>query len=398
MKTWSKPTTETTSTPSGATNLNDLSDVVISSPQINQVLSYNGSQFINGAVPGLSEVQAQFNNLNASNITSGTLAYARLPDLNFAPGAMMAPFITSISPPGILNNKTQDIEIIGNYFTPISSLEIPNTSVNSLQITPQKIIANITTSNIIGASTIDVVVKNGQASSTAWPTSIKSLPLGSDPFFLQVSLFLEGDGSNNSTSIVDSSPTPKNINRYGETKITTAKSKYGGSSIIFNGSTDYIGTPAVGDLNFTNQSFTWECWVLFDILPGTTPMSIISTARSVSGNYGHFLCCTNSEFRLRDWLTNNGSFFSLTIQTNTWYHIACQKNGSTSKIWINGVKGTDGSITATNVSTSELLIGFTNNNGGFSSLFRGYIDSLRITTTERYTSNFNPETDTYLDT
>lgn len=60
----------TWATPDGeaAGSLDDLSDVTISSPQTNDVLQYNGSAFVNQPA----------NNLNASNITAGTLSADRI--------------------------------------------------------------------------------------------------------------------------------------------------------------------------------------------------------------------------------------------------------------------------------------------------------------------------------
>jgi hypothetical protein len=54
----------------GAADLDDLTDVAITSPASNQVLYYNGSAWVNGAVPTHSHA--------ASDITSGTIATARL--------------------------------------------------------------------------------------------------------------------------------------------------------------------------------------------------------------------------------------------------------------------------------------------------------------------------------
>lgn len=89
MMYWNINEASTSSTlPGGASNLNlnDLTDVAITNPQANQVLKYDGSYFINGA-----------NNIDADQITSGTLSYARLPPLNIN---------GSIAPPA---NTTNDL-------------------------------------------------------------------------------------------------------------------------------------------------------------------------------------------------------------------------------------------------------------------------------------------------
>jgi len=49
------------------------------------------------------------------------------------------------------------------------------------------------------------------------------------------SLLLHGDGVNNSTTIIDSSSVPKTVTALGDARISTAQSKFGVSSIFFDG-------------------------------------------------------------------------------------------------------------------------------------------------------------------
>ena len=59
-----------------------------------------------------------------------------------------------------------------------------------------------------------------------------------DPDFANVSLLLHGDGTNGSTTIVDSSSSSKTVTAVGDAQISTAQSKFGGSSIYFDGTGD----------------------------------------------------------------------------------------------------------------------------------------------------------------
>ena len=215
-----------------------------------------------------------------------------------------------------------------------------------------------------------------------------------DPFAGQVLLWIKGNGANDSTNITDESGKNVPLTIYSPTKISTAQSINGGSSILFGGG--YIGTPAAsGDLRFTTQSFTWETWVYPTSL-NFYGNSVISTARSNSGNFGHFLQIKPDAIWFRDWLNLTGAVFNGTITVNTWYHIACTKNGTTARIWVNGVEGTSGQFTATNTPHSEFQIGRSYNDSGFAPVFQGYQQAIRITSGLRYTTNFNPLTDTYL--
>jgi hypothetical protein len=217
-----------------------------------------------------------------------------------------------------------------------------------------------------------------------------------DPYWDNVVLFLKGNGTNNSTNIIDDSPSPKTVTVNGNTKISTAQSKYGGSSILFDGTGDFLSLPATGDMHFTTEPFTWEGWFRFSSLSSTS-MALISTARAnAGGNFGHFFSATSGEARLRDWVSFNGAGKVGTV-INTWQHIACTKSSTTANVWINGVKGSAGTFTATNTPHTDFLIGRVFNNGGFAIDFNGYMNFIRITKgVIRYTTDFNPETDTYM--
>jgi hypothetical protein len=83
-----------------------------------------------------------------------------------------------------------------------------------------------------------------------------------DPNFANVSLLLYGNGINGSTSIIDSSPSPKTVTAFGNAQISTAQSKFGGSSIAFDGTGDYLTVPDNDNFALGNGNFTIECWDL----------------------------------------------------------------------------------------------------------------------------------------
>jgi hypothetical protein len=106
-----------------------------------------------------------------------------------------------------------------------------------------------------------------------------------------VVLLLEGDGTDGSTNIIDSSPTPKTITRFGDTKISTTQSKYGGSSIYFDGSGDYLSIPANSSTHLNLEDFTIECFGYFNNL---LPQYLYGNyAGSNSGNTGTFSITAN---------------------------------------------------------------------------------------------------------
>jgi hypothetical protein len=221
-----------------------------------------------------------------------------------------------------------------------------------------------------------------------------------DPFAANVVLFLKGDGTNGSTNIVDSSPSPKTITVNGNAQISTAQSKYGGSSLLFDGSGDYLSIPATGDMLFSSQNFTWEAWIYPTTLSASYRITLMGNARaSAGGDYGMHLQVkknATNQTMFSAWANENGSIGS-TLNLNQWNHIACTRVGTTVEIFVNGIKGTTGSCATSITSHTAFLIGTVFQNDGYANDYTGYIDSLRLTRgVVRYTANFNPETDTYL--
>jgi hypothetical protein len=62
--------------------------------------------------------------------------------------------------------------------------------------------------------------------SLLWPPSASE-----DPYYGNVSLLLYGNGTNGSTTIIDSSPSPKTVTAFGNAQISTAQSKFGGQRL-----------------------------------------------------------------------------------------------------------------------------------------------------------------------
>jgi hypothetical protein len=222
---------------------------------------------------------------------------------------------------------------------------------------------------------------------------------GSDPYANNVVLFLKGDGANGSTNIVDSSPTPKTVSIFGNTQISTAQSKYGNSSILFDGIGDYLTIPS-GDI-VLNSDFTIELWsYIYGINLNSYDNFALASSVSIclrypDGGFGNKLQFSYS----------SGSFasiyscsFTKTNNQDVWRHLAWTRQSGINKLFVNGVQQNLGtganpsSYPLTSFSNSTTIQGiFTIGNQ-----LKAYVDTYRITTVARYTSNFNPETDTYL--
>ena len=96
-----------------------------------------------------------------------------------------------------------------------------------------------------------------------------------DPFFENVSLLLFGNGTNGSTIINDNSQSPKTILSVGNSQISTAQSKFYGSSILFDGTGDWLTVSPTTDLVFDAGAFTVEFWFYANSLSATLYASFI---------------------------------------------------------------------------------------------------------------------------
>lgn len=80
---------------------------------------------------------------------------------------------------------------------------------------------------------------------------------------------------------------------------------------------------------------------------------------------------------------------SPTLVANTWYHIAIVFNGTTYIVYVNGTIGA--TINSSSKITSTAFNNFRFGSNG-TTTFNGYIDEIRLSNNERYTTTFTPTT------
>lgn len=199
------------------------------------------------------------------------------------------------------------------------------------------------------------------------------------------SLLLRGDGADNSTNIIDSSANNLAVTRNGDVRISTVQSKFGGSSIAFDGNADWLTLPSNQVFSFGTGNFTVEGWVYLNGNQNLGAIFVSSTTGA--GNSLHIQI--NNTNRIR--ITNQTTQFLLAtnaIPLATWTHIAVVRNGSTLSIYQNGVL--NGSVAnSTNFIENGAVIGIEPVGGPL--YFNGFIDDFRvIKSIARYTSNFTP--------
>ena len=154
--------------------------------------------------------------------------------------------------------------------------------------------------------------------------------------------------------------------------------------MYFDGTGDYLTTPAKDPLSFGTGDFTVEAWVYFASI--AADRGILGS--SAGGGYD-FVWRTSNGLNIGRINTAFDNSFAFTPVVNTWYHIAYSRSGTSLRAFVDG---TQVGTTATNAisynSVTAVVVG-----GSTTSerLMNGYIDDLRITKGyARYTSNFTP--------
>ena len=212
-------------------------------------------------------------------------------------------------------------------------------------------------------------------------------PTVSDPNFKQVSLLLHGDGTNGAqnNTFLDSSTNNFTVTRTGtptQGTNTPFSQDAGYWSNYFNGTTDIISAPSNAAFNFGTGDFTVECWCYLTSLAirtrlfaqaGTAGASNTSIVMNVETN-GQTVAYVSDGTNFLE--ANSGSAGTITI--NAWAHVAMVRDGSTLRLYVNGVQKGTGSLSGVTVpsSTSPFVVGRSGDSA--SEYTQGYISNMRV--------------------
>lgn len=195
----------------------------------------------------------------------------------------------------------------------------------------------------------------------------------------------------NGTSAAIADATTKNdVETIGDVKITQLLSKWGSSSMRFDGTGDYLVLPASSNFTFGTGNFTVECWVNYVAATNSGIFQIGSSIFPLTNGVGLGL---DASSRWMLYYANGsaaGTAFGPT--TNTWYHVAVVRNSGTTRVYLDGIQVMS-VADATNYTGTFLGIA-----GIYSTsyLMNGYLQDFRVTKgVARYTANFTPPTSAF---
>jgi hypothetical protein len=246
----------------------------------------------------------------------------------------------------------------------------------------------------------DTTTQTAAAINTAYAVTYNSSSISSaDPDFANVSLLLHMNGTNGSTTFLDSSITAKTVTSTNGAQISTAQSRFGGASGLFDGVNDYLDVSGTTDFDFGTGDFTIETFIRPSSTGGLRcifsrqdlgPTGPTSMAVQVRLN-GTFL---ESVFRQSGSATVYVTTGTTAIATNTWTHVAVTRASGTVRLFVAGnVDGTTAGVTSSLNSTTSTpkVAALAIATLPVTDFFNGYMDEVRVTKgVARYTANFTP--------
>jgi hypothetical protein len=199
-----------------------------------------------------------------------------------------------------------------------------------------------------------------------------------------------------------------NLETVGGASISTTVSKFGGSSMYFDGTGDYLQAPNTMNANFGSGDFTVEFWMYASsqaLAPIIHQTSYASNLGWIVWNYDGVNGATSTR-KLTFMANGTGSTITTSSDAysdNTWTHIAVVKYGTGTnniRIYSNGIKIGEGTYsTALSNATQPFIVGGIINGVSWNSTayYNGYLQDIRVTKgIGRYTSNFTPPTTAFL--
>lgn len=235
------------------------------------------------------------------------------------------------------------------------------------------------------------------------------VPFG-DQHFDSVAILLplnDSDGATSTTDFSSHSHTPFTFSA--SAQIDTAQSKFGTSSLLLDGNSDFITIPDDAAFTVGSGDFTLEVHVRFNALPSTSTeqgYTMMSHYRNTTNQRSWFWGFTETDEMEFFWSLNGVATFSVittdvpTLVVDTWYHTAMCRDGTTVRLFLDGTELTSSgdsiSTSTLHNSTEAPRIGNVDSSTNFRRFTNGWIDNVRMTVgLARYTGDFVPPLEEY---
>lgn len=221
-------------------------------------------------------------------------------------------------------------------------------------------------------------------------------PVGAtDPHFANV-VFLSGfEGANGSTAFTDESSKAHPITAFGNAQISTVEKQFGASSVLLDGSGDYLSVPDSDDWDFGSGEFTIEMWRKLNTTNGDYTIIAQYPASSAARGWALYSFSSVLRFRFYDAAGSTRDVAFAETKTINWTHFAIDRDAAGAvRLYSGGAMAAKATNPQTfRNSTGPLLLG-RREDGAVADL-NGHLDEVRITKgVARYASDagFTPPT------
>ena len=176
--------------------------------------------------------------------------------------------------------------------------------------------------------------------------------------------------------------TAKNVlETVGNAQISTTQSKWGGSSISFDGSGDYLMMPASSFWGFGTGDFTIEFWWYPNTLATYQQMIMNANDGGPTGT-GEYVITYNTTLGLRFFINVGATVIQQGStsgwSTGQWYYVAAVRSGNTLTLYRNGSSIGSGSVTGVTIGSSSVPF-YLGGEPYTPTSINGYVQDLRVT-------------------
>jgi hypothetical protein len=184
-----------------------------------------------------------------------------------------------------------------------------------------------------------------------------------------LALYIPGIGADASASVLDYGGTARAVTVAGNAQVDTAQSVRGGSSVLFDGSGDYLSVTSTSDFDLS-KAWTMECHVRFNAVSNTWLWS------KTNGGFtlGLILNVFNTN-GINVLVNPTGTRIPVLASpvVNTWYRVTVTYDGSRVRAYLDGTLtgGNDAALTA--IADS---LGFGRNSVSNSEFLNGWLDEV----------------------
>ena len=198
---------------------------------------------------------------------------------------------------------------------------------------------------------------------------------------LKIQLLMQG--ADTSTTITDNRQNPRVFTAFGNAQLDTAQFKFGTSSLLLDGTGDYISTPDSADLAFLGLDFVVRGWLRWNSLTG---VQTIASQYVDANNYWKLTkeAVSLGTYRIKFIYVVAGvtvaeyQSATATYSTGQWYYIEFDRSGSTAYFFRDGTQLATSIVTAFGTMSDLASSFYIGTNGNSGEYFNGWLEDVEV--------------------